>query len=134
MKIFEIISFNKAKFNRFPKNCTALFFLICFSSGYLYAQTNKGIASYYANKFTGRKTTSGEKYSPDSLTAAHKYLPFGTIVKITNSKNGKSTVVKVNDRLPKSSKRIIDLSKRAANELEMIKSGIVPVELEVLVH
>jgi rare lipoprotein A len=109
------------------KKIAASFLVMFFSVGFLFAQTSKGFASYYANKFSGRRTTSGEKYNPDSLTAAHKTLAFGTIVK-----NGKSTIVKINDRLPKKSKRIIDLSKKAAKELEMIQDGIVKVELEVV--
>jgi rare lipoprotein A len=114
------------------KKIAASFLVIFFSVGILFAQTSKGFASYYANKFSGRRTTSGEKYNPDSLTAAHKSLAFGTMVKVTNLKNGKSAVVKINDRLPKKSKRIIDLSKKAAKELEMIQAGIVKVELEVV--
>lgn len=132
MKIFENISFNKTNFNRFKKKILVFFLTLFFSVGFLLAQTSKGFASYYANKFSGRRTTSGEKYNPDSLTAAHKTLAFGTIVKVTNLKNGKSTVVKINDRLPKKSKRIIDLSKKAAKELDMIQLGIVKVELEVV--
>lgn len=109
----------------------ALAFLII--SQTVSAQTNKvGMASYYAPKFKGRRTTSGEKYHPDSLTAAHKTLDFGTLVKVTNISNGKTTIVKINDRLPKHSKRIIDLSKKAAKELDMLKNGIVKVEISVI--
>jgi rare lipoprotein A len=132
MKIFENISFNKTNFNTFTILVILLFVFSIFSLNKSFAQTNKGIASYYANKFVGRKTTSGVKYCHDSLTAAHKTLPFGTLVKVTNVKNGKSTVVKVNDRLPKKSRRIIDLSKKAATELDMLKNGVVRVEIEVL--
>jgi rare lipoprotein A len=91
-----------------------------------------GIASYYANKFNGRKTSSGEKFSNDSLTAAHKTLKFGTIVKVRNLKNDSIVVVKINDRLPKSSKRSIDLSKKAAQQLNFIKSGLTKVEISVI--
>ena len=132
MKIIENISFNKTNFNRFKKKIVASFLVMFFTVGFLFAQTSKGFASYYASKFSGRRTTSGEKYNPDSLTAAHKTLALGTIVKVTNLKNGKSSVVKINDRLPKKSKRIIDLSKKAAKELDMIQVGIVKVELEVV--
>jgi rare lipoprotein A len=90
----------------------------------------KGKASYYADKFNGRKTSSGEKFSNDSLTAAHKFLPFGTLIKVTNLKNDSTIVVKINDRLPKKSSRIIDLSKAAARKLNFIKSGITLVSLE----
>jgi rare lipoprotein A len=91
-----------------------------------------GIASYYANKFNGRKTSSGEKFSNDSLTAAHKTLKFGTIVKVRNLKNDSIVVLKINDRLPKSSKRSIDLSKKAAQQLNFIKSGLTKVEISVI--
>lgn len=91
-----------------------------------------GIASYYANKFNGRKTSSGEKFSQDSLTAAHKTLKFGTFVKVRNLKNDSTVIVKINDRLPKSSKRSIDLSKKAAQQLNFIKSGLTKVEITVL--
>jgi rare lipoprotein A len=90
----------------------------------------KGKASYYADKFNGRKTSSGEKFSNDSLTAAHKFLPFGTLINVTNQKNDSTIVVKINDRLPKKSSRIIDLSKAAARKLNFIKSGITLVSLE----
>jgi rare lipoprotein A len=92
----------------------------------------RGTASFYANKFEGRKTTSGEKYRKDSLTAAHKTLPFGTRVRVTNLNNNKSVVVKINDRLPKKSKRVIDLSRAAATELDFIRQGLTKVEIEVV--
>ncbi|WP_304518023.1 septal ring lytic transglycosylase RlpA family protein [Cecembia rubra] len=91
----------------------------------------EGVASFYARKFHLRKTASGEVYNMEELTAAHKYLPFGTMLKVTNLKNGKEVWVKVNDRLPQSSKRIIDLSKAAAQELDMVRDGIVKVRVEV---
>src|SRR6478609_1543229 len=69
-----------------------------------------GKASFYAKKFEGRKTASGEKFSNKKLTAAHKTLPFGTKVRVTNPRNNKAVIVTINDRLPKKSKRIIDLS------------------------
>lgn len=92
----------------------------------------KGIASYYSNKFKGRKTSSGERYHPDSLTAAHKTLPFGTMVKVRHLKNNKEVIVKINDRLPAKSRRLIDLSYSAAKEIEIIKSGLANVELEII--
>lgn len=91
-----------------------------------------GRASYYHDKFSGRKTSSGEIFSQEKLTAAHKSLPLGTYVKVTNLKNRRSVVVKVNDRLPQNSKRTIDLSKAAARELKMIKSGLARVSLELV--
>lgn len=91
----------------------------------------EGVASYYGRKFHLRKTASGEIYNMEELTAAHKNLPFGTMLKVTNLKNGKEVWVRVNDRLPQSSKRVIDLSKGAAQELDMIRDGIVKVKIEV---
>lgn len=91
----------------------------------------EGVASYYGRKFHMRKTASGEVYNMEELTAAHKNLPFGTMLKVTNLKNGKEVWVRINDRLPQSSKRIIDLSKGAAQELDMIRDGIVKVKIEV---
>ncbi len=92
----------------------------------------RGKASYYANKFNGRKTSSGEIFSNKKLTAAHRSLPFGTKVLVTNLKNGKSIIVRINDRGPFIKGRIIDLSLAAAEQLDMIHSGVVQVEIKVL--
>ena len=92
----------------------------------------KGAASYYADRFHGRKTASGERYNKQALTAAHRTLPLGTRVRVTNAKNGKSVVVKINDRGPFGKGRILDLSREAAEELRMIRSGVARVQLEVL--
>jgi len=90
-------------------------------------------ASYYADKFHGRKTASGKKYNKTQYTAAHKKLPFGAIVKVTNEVNGKSIIVEVNDRGPFVRSREIDLSKRAFMEIASSKSsGVVKVTIEVL--
>lgn len=98
-----------------------------------FAQTYKGIATYYAYKHHGRKTASGEIFHVDSLTCAHRFLPFGTIVKVTNTKNQKSVIVKVNDRGPFAKGRIIDLSKSAAEEIGITrKVGIGHVVVEVI--
>ena len=91
-----------------------------------------GTASFYAKKFNGRKTSSGEKFSSDSLTAAHKKFKFGTYVLVRNIKNDSTVVVKINDRLPQKSKRSIDLTLRAAKQLNFIKSGLTKVEITVL--
>jgi rare lipoprotein A len=96
------------------------------------SNSSSGTASYYAKKFEGRKTASGQKFSNKKLTAAHKTLPFGTKVKVTNIKNNKTVVVTINDRLPKNSKRIIDLSQRAAKELDFIREGKTKVEIEII--
>jgi rare lipoprotein A len=93
-----------------------------------------GIAIFYNDAMQGKAVASGEKYDKDALTAAHRTLPLGTMVKVTNLKNNKSVVVKVNDRGPHgSNKRIIDLSRRAAQELDMIQDGKAQVRVE-LVH
>ncbi len=90
----------------------------------------KGTASYYAHKFNNRKTASGEIFKNDSLTAAHKTLHFGTIVKVTNLSNDSVVYVRINDRLPKKSSRIIDLSKAAAKKLNFISKGLTQVFIE----
>jgi rare lipoprotein A len=91
-----------------------------------------GKASYYANKFEGRKTANGEKFSNLNMTAAHKTLAFGTKVRVTNFRNDKSVIVTINDRLPKQSKRSIDLSQCAAEELDFIKAGITKVSIQII--
>ncbi|MEM6523633.1 MAG: septal ring lytic transglycosylase RlpA family protein [Bacteroidota bacterium] len=92
----------------------------------------RGKASFYADKFKGCKTASGEKYIPSKLTAAHKKLAFGTLVKVTNLKNGKSVKVTINDRGPFVKGRIVDLSKAAAKKIDMLNDGVVDVELKIL--
>lgn len=91
----------------------------------------EGTASYYGEKFHLRKTSSGETFRMEEMTAAHKNLPFGTMVQVTLQQNGKSVWVKVNDRLPQNSKRIIDLSRGAAEELGIITQGLAQVSLSV---
>jgi rare lipoprotein A len=92
-----------------------------------------GIAAYYSDKLNGRPTASGEPYDKTKLTAAHLKLPFGTIVKVTNLSNMRSVKVRVNDRGPFGKNgRIIDLSKKAAQMLGMLKSGIIKVQLEII--
>lgn len=90
-----------------------------------------GYASYYANKFEGRRTANGERYRKKYFTAAHKTLPFGTLLKVTNPKNHKWVIVRVNDRGPHHRKRIIDLSYKAAKHLGLVKrQGVVKVYIE----
>jgi rare lipoprotein A len=90
-------------------------------------------ASYYHNKFNGRRTASGKRFDNNKYTAAHKKLPFGTIVKVTNEANGKSVVVEINDRGPFSKVREIDLSRRAFMDIASNKnSGVVIVKLEII--
>src|SRR5687767_14543939 len=97
-----------------------------------FAQVKKYVkASYYADKFHNRKTASGERYHKDSLTAAHRTLPFGTYVKVTNLKNNKTVIVKINDRGPVPKSRGIDLSRAAAKKLGLIGTGICNVKMEI---
>ena len=91
-----------------------------------------GQASFYANKFNGRQTASGEIFSQNKYTCACNVLPFGTWVRVTNLRNGKSVVVKVNDRLHPKMKRIADLSKIAAKELNYVGHGLARVKVEVI--
>ncbi|UIJ72028.1 septal ring lytic transglycosylase RlpA family protein [Aurantimonas sp. HBX-1] len=91
-----------------------------------------GAASYYGKRFHGRTTANGERFNMNSMTAAHRTLPFGTKVKVTNRRNGKSVVVRINDRGPFHGKRIIDLSQGAASRIGMISSGTASVSLDVL--
>ena len=83
-----------------------------------------GIASYYAGKFIGRLTANGEVYDATKFTAAHKTLPFGTMVKVTNLSNHKSVIVRINDRGPFVAGRIIDLSEAAAKKIDMMQAGV----------
>jgi rare lipoprotein A (peptidoglycan hydrolase) len=92
----------------------------------------RGIASWYGEAFHGWLTASGEVYDMESLTAAHRTLPLGTIVRVTNMANGNQILVRINDRGPYVNGRIIDLSHAAARELEMVRDGITPVYLEVV--
>ena len=91
-----------------------------------------GIASYYAAKFHGRRTASGEKFNSKVLTAAHLTLPFGTLLKVTNLQNMKSVIVRVNDRGPHVRGRIVDLSRAAAELIGHHAQGVARVELEIL--
>ena len=91
-----------------------------------------GVASYYGNGFRGKATASGERYDPEKLTAAHRSYPLGTRVRVTNLKNGRSAVVRINDRGPYKAGRKIDLSVRAARELRLIAEGITIVTIQVI--
>ncbi|WP_205503597.1 septal ring lytic transglycosylase RlpA family protein [Rufibacter psychrotolerans] len=92
----------------------------------------KGKASYYSDKLRGRKMANGQPYRPGKRTAAHKKLAFGTKVKVTNPRNGRSVKVRITDRGPFTGGRILDLSKSAARKLDMVSSGVVPVQMEVV--
>jgi rare lipoprotein A len=90
-----------------------------------------GMASWYGQKFHGRRTASGEIYDMNQLTAAHSDLPFGAIVRVTNVENGKVVTVRINDRMPRSQKRMINLSRQAAEKLDMLKRGIAMVAIDI---
>lgn len=91
-----------------------------------------GVASYYHDSLHGNKTASGQIYDKNRVSAAHKTLPLGTKVKVTDLETGRSIVVRINDRGPFVKGRVIDLSRRAAAELDIIDRGVAPVEVEVL--
>lgn len=128
------------------KKYAILFVTLCFAASFCIAQQDTavkskpggskkllyGMASFYSNKFNGRKTASGEIFSQNKLTCACNVLPLGTWVKVTNLRNGKWVIVKTNDRLHPRMKRIVDLSKAAAVKLGYVSSGLTRVKVEVL--
>ena len=95
-------------------------------------QQQKGKASWYGKNWHGRKTASGEPFDRRKLTAAHRRLPFGTIVRVTNLRNKRSVRVRINDRGPFIKGRIIDVSEAAARRLKMLRAGVVPVSIEII--
>lgn len=105
-----------------------IFLLLSFSI----SDTEKGSASYYSSSMNGRKTSSGEIFNNNLLTAAHKSMKLGTMVKVTNLKNDSTVVLKVNDRLSKSSSHVIDVTLAAAKKLNFVRNGIATVTVEVL--
>lgn len=96
------------------------------------ASYQSGMASWYGGKFHGRKTANGETYNMNAMTAAHKTLPFGTRVRVTNTRNGDTTIVRINDRGPFIAGRIIDLSRAAAADIGVTNSGVAPVKIAIL--
>lgn len=112
--------------------CSIVFLFILTLYSNTAGYTAEGTASFYADRLHGHKTTSGERYDKEKLTAAHATLPFDTQVRVTNLKNGKSVVVRVNDRMARSRHNIIDLSRAAAREVDMIRDGSTVVRLEEL--
>lgn len=92
----------------------------------------RGIASYYGKKFHGRRTANGERFDMRAMTAAHKTLPFGTMVRVTNPSNGRSVIVRINDRGPYAHGRTIDLSRAAAEQIGIISRGHGQVELDIV--
>ena len=91
-----------------------------------------GVASYYADKFEGRKTANGDIFSQHKMTAAHNTLPLGTMIEVTNLRNDRTVYVKINDRLHHRNKRLVDLSKAAAKKLHFINAGITRVRIRVV--
>lgn len=96
------------------------------------AKIQYGMASFYHNKFQGRKTSSGELYDQDKMTAAHNGLPLNTWIRVTNIRNGRTVIVKINDRLHHRNERLVDLSRKAASSLGYIGRGLARVKVEVL--
>jgi rare lipoprotein A len=94
--------------------------------------TAVGHASFYADKFIGKKTASGEVFSQEKLTCAHNTYPFGSKVRVTNLKNGKTVILKVNDRLHHRNPRLVDLTRAAASKLDFRKTGIIKVKVELI--
>lgn len=140
------------KFNSIPsvlKLFICSFLLLLLQANKVYAQSDSvyvppaksskkakkvfyGQASFYGNKFHGKKTANGEIFSQDKLTAACNVLPLGTWIRVTNLKNGRSVVVKTNDRLHPKMRRLVDLSRSAAKKLGYISNGLTRVKVEVL--
>jgi rare lipoprotein A len=114
------------------KRTQALFFLLFALTAPLFS-SEQGIASYYAGKFQGRLTANGEIFDTNLFTAAHKTLPFNAIVKVTSDLTAKSVLVRINDRGPFVAGRIIDLSRAAAEAIEMVGMGLAQVTVEVIV-
>jgi rare lipoprotein A len=103
------------------------------SQSYYDGETQRGLASWYGSEEQGNLTADGERFNMHFFTAAHRHLPFGTIVRVTNRANGRSVEVRINDRGPwGDGDRIIDLSAAAADVLQMKQAGLVPVEVEVV--
>ncbi len=96
------------------------------------ADVSEGKIAWYGRKFAGRKTASGERFNPGAMTMAHKSLPFGTRVKVTNTANQRSVVLRVNDRGPSTPDRIGDVSQAAAQKLRMMRSGVATAKLELV--
>jgi rare lipoprotein A len=96
------------------------------------ARSQDGFASYYGAAFAGRRTASGERFDPKGFNAAHRDLPFGSRIRVTNLDNGRTVVVRINDRGPYADGRIVDLSWAAARDLDMLQSGVARVRVELL--
>jgi rare lipoprotein A len=115
-----------------PFRTTALTSMIILAAASVAEARQTGIASFYGSKFQGRKTASGEKFNNGAMTAAHRTAPFGTRMKVTNISNGRSVVVRINDRGPFVRGRVIDLSRSAANQLGFVSRGVARVRVDRL--
>jgi rare lipoprotein A len=110
----------------------ALLIVLCAVGAWGAEFEREGLASWYGDKFHGRLTANGERFDADQLTAAHKTLPFGTVLKVTNLENGKAVTVRINDRGPFVENRIIDLSRAAAERIGMTGTGVARVRLRII--
>ena len=108
-----------------------LTFVLILSLQTISAQPEYGIASYYSDKYQGSRTAYGEEYDKDKMTCSHKKHPYGTLLKVTRLDNKKSVVVRVNDKGPYTKGRIVDLSRAAAEKLDLIKDGVAEVKVEI---
>jgi len=102
------------------------------STDTVYTFYQQGVATYYADKFQGRKTAFGERYDRKQYTAAHRTLPHNSLVRVTALSNKKSVIVRINDRGPFTKNRVIDLSKAAAREIDLLSRGIMKVTIEII--
>lgn len=120
--------------NAFSRVCLLVtgLLLLHLSVSAQWAWKETGNASYYADKFHGRSTASGERYNKNELTAAHRTLPMGSIVRVTHARNGQSVEVRINDCGPHRSDRVIDISKAAAKKIQLIADGVAPVMVELV--
>lgn len=119
--------------NTYFSSCILIFILLLVNVQLVFSQSARkktGKASYYHHKFNGRKTSTGEVFNNKNYTAASNIFPLGTKVRVTNKHNGKSVIVRINDRMSANNKRIIDLSTKAAEDLCFLQQGICTVEVE----
>jgi rare lipoprotein A len=123
---------NSKQIAAFPRKIMLLYSFLFLGTVVAFGQTQQGLGTYYADKYHGSKTASGEVYNKNDFTAAHRTLAFGTRVKVTRLDNGRVVFVKINDRGPFTEGRIIDLSRAAAEQIDMIRSGEVMVRIEVV--
>ncbi len=122
----------KATHKRIASTCLLLLWAMCLTAQVKYGETVRGVASYYADRFHGRKMANGQKYDKNGFTCAHLKYPFGTLLRVKNLANGKECVVEVTDRGPYSKKFTVDMSKAAATYLDYLHAGHTQVEITPL--